>query len=373
MSLSILWFVLIAILWTAYFVLEGFDFGVGMLLRVVGRSDAERSTTVRTIGPHWDGNEVWLITAGGAMFAAFPEWYATMFSGMYIPLFLILAALIVRIASIEWRSKLASATWRSRWDTAHTVAAFLVPFVFGVAFSNLVQGMKIEVVRARDGQVLPASEVNAQTLATASHQLTGGLWSLFTAYTLLGGVALLLVCLAHGSQFLSVKTRGDVAARATRLSAPLSLAATGVGAVWLLWGQFAYANNAYAWIPLLVAALALIASTAFSQPSMRSEQRAFLFSSVGILGVVAWIFSAMAPDVMKSSIAPSYSLTIAQASSTQPTLQVMTVVALVFVPVVLAYTIWSYWVFRARVDTSTVESNPGLPRAIRSGANFLRG
>ncbi|QPK81903.1 cytochrome d ubiquinol oxidase subunit II [Schaalia sp. ZJ405] len=352
---QILWFILIAVLWTVFLVLEGFDFGVGMLLPFVAKNDAERTQATRTIGPHWDGNEVWLLTAGGATFAAFPEWYATMFSGMYLALFLVLVALILRISALEWRSKLATAKWRGIWDGIHTVCAYLVPLLLGVAFANLVHGMAIEVV---DGV----------------HQLTGGFFSLLNLYTLLGGVVVLAVCFAHGAQFLSLKTEGAVRERANAISGPASIVATVLAAVLLVWGQFVYTSNVLAWIPLVIAALAIIASAAFSQPALRSEGKAFVFSSVAIAATVAWIFSAMAPAVMKSSLDPAASLTIAQASSTQSTLQVMTIVALCFVPVVLAYTIWSYWVFRKRVSVNDIDENAGLlPGKIRLDKNFLVG
>lgn len=182
MTLSILWFILIAVLWTVYLILEGFDFGVGMLLPFVAKGDRERTQTVRTIGPHWDGNEVWLLTAGGATFAAFPEWYATMFSGMYLALFLILVCLIVRVIALEWRSKIATEKWRHAWDWVHTASAWLVPLLLGVAFANFVQGMRIEVVDAATGTVVDPTLVN-QSLASATHQLTGGFFSLLTPYT----------------------------------------------------------------------------------------------------------------------------------------------------------------------------------------------
>lgn len=373
MTLSILWFILIGVLWTVYLVLEGFDFGVGQLLPFVAKNDRERTQTVRTIGPHWDGNEVWLLTAGGATFAAMPEWYATMFSGMYLALFLILVLLILRISALEWRSKLATEKWRGVWDRFHTVAAFGVPLLLGVAFANLVQGMKIEVVDRASQQAVPVDQVES-SLATASHQLTGGFFSLLTPYTVLGGVVVVAICFAHGAQFLALKTDGAVRLRANSIAAPASVVATLLAAVWVIWGQFQYSNNVWAWIPLVIAALSLIASAAFSQKAMRREGLSFVFSAVAIAGAVAWIFSAMAPDVMKSSIDAAYSLTIAQASSSTPTLQIMTVVALCLVPVVLVYTAWSYWVFRRRVSTSDVEANAGLlPRKIRLGQNFLAG
>lgn len=370
MTLSILWFILIAVLWIGYLVLEGFDFGVGMLLPVVAKDDRERTQALRTIGPHWDGNEVWLLTAGGATFAAFPEWYATMFSGMYLALFVILLLLILRISALEWRSKIDTLKWRSRWDTLHTAAAFGVPLLLGVAFANLVQGMHIEVV-GKDLVVVPPDQVTT-SLNTSVHQITGGFFSLLTPFTLLGGLVIVAICFAHGAQFLALKTEGDVRKRANAVVPGASILATVLAALFVVWGQFAYSDNVLAWIPLVVAALSLIAAAAFSQKAMRSEGKAFIFSSVAIAGAVSWVFASMAPSVMKSFIDPAYSLTIDQAASTTPTLTVMTIVAAIFVPPVLAYTIWSYWSFRVRVKPSDVDPHTGLdPIRVRLGHNFL--
>ncbi len=381
MFLSILWFILIAVLWTVYLVLEGFDFGVGMLLPVIGKSPKERTAIVRTIGPHWDGNEVWLLTAGGATFAAMPLWYATMFSGMYLALFLLLLLLIVRITAIEWRSKIDSQKWRSTWDNFQIVAAYLVPLILGVAFSNLVQGMKIEAQTSQvvDGSLqmttLPpeAVEASLSSGATVFH-LTGGFFSLFTPFTLWGGLTLVAVCFAHGAQFLSLKSEGEIRERATRIGAKASIVSVAFAAVWVLWGQLSYSSNSASWIPLVIAAVALVAAAACSQPSIRREGWAFTFSSIGIAGAVAWVFVSMFPYVMKSSIDPAYSLSIEWASSTHPTLVIMTVVAGVLVPIVVAYTIWSYWVFRRRINPNDVDNSAGLlPDRIRPNANFLTG
>ncbi|MDO5034320.1 MAG: cytochrome d ubiquinol oxidase subunit II [Actinomycetaceae bacterium] len=371
--LSIVWFVLIAVLWTGYMILEGFDLGVGALLPFVAKNDEERSQAVKTIGPHWDGNEVWLLTAGGATFAAFPEWYATMFSGMYLALFVILVLLILRIAAIEWRKMIDSVKWRRTWDMLHTVTGFGVPLLFGVAFANLVQGMKIEVVDPMTLEPV-APPITDEVLVHSVHHLTGGFFSLLTVFTLLGGLAVLLLALSQGAQFLSLKTSGPVQERAEALSSKLSLAAVVVVAVWALWAVLAYAGSVWAWLPLVVAALALIASAAWSQKALNKSVASFLASSVGIAGAVAFIFVAMAPNVMKSSIDPAYSLTIAQASSSHATLVVMITVAIIMVPIVLAYTAYSYWVFRKRISPNDVSDSQGLlPKQIRLGANFLQG
>lgn len=368
--LSILWFILIAVLWTGYLALEGFDLGVGMLLRIIGKTDKERSALVKTIGPFWDGNEVWLLTAGGATFAAFPEWYATMFSGMYLALLLILVALILRICAIEWRAKIDSLKWRSTWDTIHMVCAWLPPVLFGVAFANLVQGMYIQVVDPQTLEAVAPTEVTPQLLATHVHMITGGFFSLLTPFTLFGGVVVASLFLAHGSLFLSLKTTGQLQQRSEQFALPLVLLATAVTAVWALWAQFAHSGSIYSLVPLAVAALALIAS--LGATFTKKFKLAFAIDFLALGAAVAFIFSAMAPAVMKSYLDPAYSLTIAQASSTPGTLTVMTVVAVCLVPVVLAYTVWSYWVFRARVSTSHIPDNAGLhPKRIRIGANFL--
>ncbi|MDO5048506.1 MAG: cytochrome d ubiquinol oxidase subunit II [Actinomycetaceae bacterium] len=371
--LSIVWFILIAVLWTGYLILEGFDLGVGALLPFVAKNDEERSQAIKTIGPHWDGNEVWLLTAGGATFAAFPEWYATMFSGMYLALFLILVLLILRIAAIEWRKTIDTVKWRSTWDAIHTVVGFGVPLLFGVAFANLVQGMKIEIVDPLTLEPV-AGPITEEVLANSVHNLTGGFFSLLTVFTILGGLVVLTLSLSQGAQFLSLKTTGEVHTRAEKLSSTLSIAAVVLTAVWALWAVLAYASSVWAWIPLVIAALALIVSAALSQKAMNNSVGSFIASSVGIAGAVAFIFTAMAPNVMKSSIDPEFSLTIAQASSSHSTLVVMLIVAVIMVPIVLAYTAYSYWVFRRRVSADDISENQGLlPKQIRVGANFLRG
>lgn len=357
--LSVLWFILIAVLWIGYLVLEGFDFGVGMLLKTLPKNEREKRLMLNTIGPHWDGNEVWLLTAGGAMFAAFPEWYATLFSGAYLALFLILIALIVRICALEWRSKITNAVWRKRWDLIHLIGAWVPAVLWGVAFANLVQGMKIEVVDRVTGAVVVPSEVEA-SLATASHQLTGGFFSLVTPYTLLGGLVTAALCLSGGTIFLALKTSGDIQKRAGDLAARVSIVTTVLAAIFVLWGQFAYSANAFGWIPLIIAALALVGVVLATMK--RREGIAFTLHAVATVGAVAWIFVSMFPNVMKSSIDPAYSLTIAQASSTPYTLTVMSIVALTLVPVVLVYQAWTYWVFRKRISTKNIPEKPaGLP------------
>ena len=358
MTLPIVWFILIAVLWTGYLALEGFDFGVGMLLRILGRDERERRAMVRTIGPHWDGNEVWLLTAGGATFAAFPEWYSTLFSGAYLALLLILLCLIVRICAIEWRSKINSRAWRDAWDWAHTISAWIPSVLWGVAFANLVQGMRIEVVRTADGAVVEAARVPADALLRgASHQLTGGFFSLLTPFTLLGGAVTCLLFLTHGALFTALKTRGNLSERAGALARTCAAASTAVTAAWALWAQLAHSPNAAAWIPLVLTAASLTASLALTRAGRTGP--AFAAHLAGIACAVAFIFAAMAPHVMRSSIDGAYSLTIAQAASADATLLIMTIAAAVFMPGVLLYTIWGYKVFSGRVSAEAINPDEG--------------
>ena len=358
MTLSILWFILIAVLWIGYLTLEGFDFGVGMILKILGRDERERRATLATIGPHWDGNEVWLLTAGGATFAAFPEWYSTLFSGAYIVLFIILLCLIVRVCAIAWRPKVNSQAWRDRWDWVHTISAWLPSILWGVAFANLVQGMHIEVVQISNGAVVPASQVPADSLVPgAAHQITGGLLTMVTPFTLLGGVVTCLLFLNHGALFVALKTTGDLSQRALGMSRRLAPVATVVTAAWALWAQLAYSGSALSWIPLVVAAAGPSGSLLMGRTG--KEGRAFALHFVGIAFAVVFIFAAMAPNVMRSSVDPAYSLTIQQAASADTTLLIMSVAAAVFVPGVLAYTIWSYKVFASRINVESINPDEG--------------
>lgn len=389
--LQVLWFILIAVLWSGYLVLEGFDLGVGMLLKIVAKNDNERSQVVKTIGPHWDGNEVWLLTAGGATFLAFPEWYGTMFSGMYLALFLVLVFLILRICAIEWRSKINTEKWRGTWDTFHTVSAWLVPILLGVAFANLVQGMMIKVVDPKTLEPIPAEDLMAPgtagygeladpALTNHVHNIVGydipvigNLLSLLTPFTILGGLVVAALALVHGALFLNLKTTGVVNDRVKALAPKLSLVATGLTAVFAILGQVLYSSQpVFGWIPLAVAALALIASTLFTLG--KSFGKGFFFNAVGVVGAVAWIFTSMAPYVMKSSIDEAYSLSLWQASASPGTLTVATVATVILVPVILGYTIWAYVVFKARISAEDIDDNAGLdPKKIREGAAFLAG
>lgn len=373
--LQVIWLVLIAVLWTGYLVLEGFGIGAGMMMPLVAKNDRERTQVQKTFGPVWDGNEVWLLTAGGATFAAFPEWYATMFSGMYLALFLILLCLIVRICAIEWRSKISSEAWRARWDKGHYIAAWLVPILLGVAFANLVQGMNIAVT----SPYTPGTKIttNAIDLSAQVHNFTtdgaplGSVFlSLLTPYTILGGVMLALVFMVQGLRWLALRTDGEVRARSQSLLHKITPVEILLVAVVAIWGQFAYANQVLAWIPLLLAAVLLLASYLVGLKGMRFWS--LFVHSAAIAGAVAWIFVSMAPAVMKSSINPDYSLTIPQAAASQTTLGIMLVVSVICVPCVLAYTVWSYSKMKLVIGLNDLDENPGLPWSeIRQGANFL--
>lgn len=332
LNLETLWFVLIAVLWIGFFFLEGFDFGVGILLPFIGKDDEDRRVMINTIGPTWDGNEVWLLTAGGAMFAAFPEWYATMFSGFYLALFLVLFGLIIRGVAFEYRSKHPTSQWRTMWDWAIFVGSFLPALLFGVAFGNLVRGLEID----------------------AAGEYVGGFWSLLNPYSLVMGVASLMLFTLHGALFLSMKARGDVYDRAVGVAKSLSLVATAVMAIAMIWSYFQADGGTVPGL-LPVAAMGLLGVVIWLVYS-KMFAWAFAFTGLTIATVVAAIFVGMYPNVMTSTIDPAYSLTVFNASSTTLTLQIMSVVALVFVPIVLGYQTWSYWVFRKRVGREDVSS-----------------
>lgn len=363
MTLSVLWFILIAVLWIGYLTLEGFGFGVGMIYKFVAKDERERRALLGTIGPHWDGNEVWLLTAGGATFAAFPEWYGTLFSGAYLVLFLILLALIVRVCAIEWRGKINSDTWRARWDWAHTISAWLPAILWGAAFANLVQGMQIEVVEVASRKVVPVSEAlaakSAGTLIPgASHEITGGFWSLITPFTLLGGLVTCSLFLTHGALFAALKTAGDLSKRCSALALKLGVVSTVLTALWALWAQLAYSASPASWIGLVLAALFLVASLYLNLRGRQGLAFATHFGAIAF--AVVFIFLAITPDIMRSAINPAYSLTISQGASADVTLLIMSIAAVVFVPVVLVYTIWSYKVFAKRINAEKIDPNVGL-------------
>ena len=326
MDLQTLWFVLIAVLWTGYLVLEGFDFGVGILLHAVGHSEAERGQAIRSIGPVWDGNEVWLLVAGGATFAAFPEWYATLFSGFYLALTLILVALIVRVMAIEYRNKHEDTQWKRRWDAAIVASSAVPAVLWGVAFANIVGGSPLD----------------------AHGAYAGNFFDLLRPYTLLGGVTTLLLFCLHGAHFLALRTEGPVRERANTLATRLWLPTIVVVAAFAFW-TLADAETVHplAVAGTMVAALALVGVAAMHRSGR--EGWAFGLTAVAIAGAVVLLFATLYPNVMVSS-GSGPDLTIAAAASTHNTLTVMTVVAVVMTPIVLVYQSWTYWVFRARIS-----------------------
>ncbi|MBC7677846.1 MAG: cytochrome d ubiquinol oxidase subunit II [Pseudorhodobacter sp.] len=329
MHLYDLWFVLIAVLWTGYFVLEGFDFGVGMLIRVLGRDEAERRVVLNTVGPVWDGNEVWFIVAGGATFAAFPDWYATLFSGFYLPLLLILLALIARGVAFEYRGKGEGARWTHRWDAVLLVGSAVPALLWGVAFGNLVRGVPID----------------------ARGDYTGGFFGLLNPYALLGGLTTLTVFLLHGALFVSLKTHGPVHDRAQALAGRLFLVVLPVAGAFLLWAFLAHSSIATA-VAVTVAVAALLAS--WSYVARGRDGRAFGFSALTVLACVGALVLALYPDVMPSSTNPAFTLTVANAASSPYTLGIMSWVALFGMPGVLAYQAWTFWVFRKRLGVGDI-------------------
>lgn len=329
MNLNILWFVLVAVLYVGFFFLEGFDFGVGMLLPFLGKKDEERRAVINTIGPHWDANEVWLITAGGATFAAFPNWYATMFSGFYIGLFLLLMVLIFRGVAFEFRSKIGSPKWRGTWDWAIALSSLLAPFLLGVVFTNLVRGVPIN----------------------GSQIYTGTFFTLLNPLSLLGGLALALISLLHGANFLSLKLSDALherAAKAARTAWVAALVAAAAYLVWIVLSVPAFASKGFlGLIAPILAALALLLARVFM--AGKREGWAFAMSGLTLIFAVAALFVALFPNVMISSTAAELSLTIYNASSSPYTLKVMSIIACVMLPIVLAYQAWTYVVFRKRV------------------------
>jgi cytochrome d ubiquinol oxidase subunit II len=334
-GLETLWFVLICVLWIGYFVLEGYDFGVGMLVRRLGRDQTERRMVLHSIGPYWDGNEVWLLVAGGATFAAFPHWYATLFSGFYLALFLILVALILRNVGFEFWGKDDRPGWRRAWEWIIVAGSALPAFLWGVGWANIVDGTPID----------------------ARHEYTGTLLDLLGPFALAGGVATLLLFLAHGAIFLSLRTTGELSERAQRFARGAVPAATVAVAGFLAWSLVAQdgrdgIEGASAALAVAAVVLALGASLTVG----RRPMLAFGLTSAVIIALFASLFVDLFPYAMVSSTDPAYSLTLADAASTPYTLKVMTVVAVVLVPVVLLYQGWTYWVFRARLRREDYET-----------------
>ncbi|MEV0175095.1 cytochrome d ubiquinol oxidase subunit II [Streptomyces sp. NPDC050803] len=329
MELHDVWFVLIAVLWIGYFFLEGFDFGVGILTKLLARNRPEKRVLINTIGPVWDGNEVWLLTAGGATFAAFPEWYATLFSGFYLPLLIILVSLIVRGVAFEYRSKRPEENWQRNWETAIFWSSLIPAFLWGVAFGNIVRGVKID----------------------RNFEYVGNFWDLLNPYALIGGLVTLTLFTFHGAVFVALKTVGDIRERARKLALQVGLVTAVLALVFLLWTQIENGDGE-SLAALVVAVAALVAALVANQAGR--EGWAFALSGVTVVAAVAMLFLTLFPNVMPSSLNDEWSLTVTNASSSPYTLKIMTWCAGIATPIVLLYQSWTYWVFRKRIGTQHI-------------------
>lgn len=331
MDLNTIWFILIAVLFIGFFFLEGFDYGVGILLPFLGKEDKERRAIINSIGTFWDGNEVWMLTAGGAMFAAFPNWYATLFSGFYLALVVMLLALIARGVAFEYRSKKDDPVWRNRWDWVIFVGSFVPALLWGVAISNLIRGVPID------------DKMN----------FTGNFFTLLNPYSLIGGVASLLLFTLHGSIFLTLKLTDNLLDNVRKIANKLWLPATVVLFAYVILGYFD--TDMFSKLGVNPGAVPIIAGLAILSVGyllkIQKEGWAFVMTGITIAFSTITVFMGLFPRVMVSSTNPDWSLTIYNASSSPYTLKVMTIVAVIFVPIVLAYQAWSYWIFRKRVST----------------------
>ncbi|MFE9258734.1 cytochrome d ubiquinol oxidase subunit II [Streptomyces sp. NPDC006879] len=329
MELHDVWFVLIAVLWTGYFFLEGFDFGVGVLTKLLACNRGEKRVLINTIGPVWDGNEVWLLTAGGATFAAFPEWYATLFSGFYLPLLIILVCLIIRGVAFEYRAKRPEEQWQTNWEQAIFWTSLIPAFLWGVAFGNIVRGVKLD----------------------AQHEYVGSVLDLLNPYALLGGLVTLTLFTFHGAVFTALKTVGEIRERARGLANGLGVLTAALAVLFLVWTQL-NSGGAESFVAMTVAVLALLGALVANRAGR--EGWSFALSGVTIAAAVAMLFLALFPNVMPSSLNPDWSLTVTNASSSPYTLRIMTWCAAVATPVVLLYQGWTYWVFRKRIGTQHI-------------------
>lgn len=337
MQLEILWFFIVGVLLVGYFVLDGFDFGVGMSMPFISKDDTDRRVLINTIGPVWDLNETWLIVAGAALFAAFPEWYATMFSGFYLALLLILLALILRGVSFEYRHQGKGREWTRWFDQFIIWGSFLPPLLWGVAFANLLRGLPIEPL---DG---------------GGWLYTGTLLTLLNPYALLGGVVVTLLTFTHGAVFIALKTDGVIRVRARKLASRVGLITIAAAAVFLVWTILMQLNNPMlGWVTIMsvLAAVALIGAWIFN--AIGREGWAFTLNAATIAFALLTIFLGLFPNLMVSTTDPAYSMTIYEAASTQKTLEIMTWTAVVTMPLVLAYQGWTYWVFKKRLTREAI-------------------
>jgi cytochrome d ubiquinol oxidase subunit II len=329
MDLPTLWFFIVGFLFVGYFVLDGFDFGVGMSLPFLGKDDTDRRVLINTIGPVWDLNETWVIVAGAALFAAFPEWYATLFSGFYLPLLLILLALILRGVSFEYRHQRPEKVWKARFDRMIVVGSAVPAFLWGVAFANIVAGVPLD----------------------ANHDYIGTFFGLLNPYALLGGLTTLLLFFTHGVVFVALKTDGEIRGRARRLAVRAGALTILVAASFLVWTSVAFGTPASI---LLSAGAAVVLVGSFLANLRGRERLAFGLMAATIGLAVLSLFLALFPGVMPASNDPANSLTIVNASSSPYTLEIMSWVALIFLPLILAYQGWTYWIFRKRVTREQI-------------------
>ncbi|HVR06036.1 MAG TPA: cytochrome d ubiquinol oxidase subunit II [Solirubrobacteraceae bacterium] len=342
MQLHTLWFVILAILWVGFFVLEGFDFGVGALHALLGRDDTERRVAINTIGPWWDGNEVWLVVAGAGTFAAFPAWYATMFSALYLALLLVLAVLMARGVAFEFRGKSDDPRWRATWTSCMTLGGILIPLLIGVGLGDLLVGLPID----------------------STHNFTGNFLDLLTPYGLWMGVTLLGLCLLHGATFLKLRTDGELRARAGAAARPLGWAAIALVVGFVIWTRSVAGHTQ---VPGPVEVLALIAVVFAARLAVSDRDGwAFTASAVAIAATVGSLFIDLYPHVMVSSTSSAYDLTVSNAAAGHYALVVMSIVTAICFPVVLLYQGWSFYVFRARVSAAARPRSPGS--AVSPGA-----
>jgi cytochrome d ubiquinol oxidase subunit II len=334
MDLPYLWFGIVGFLFVGYFVLDGFDFGVGMSMPFLAKDDVDRRVLINTIGPVWDLNETWLIVAGACLFAAFPEWYATLFSGFYLALLLILLALILRGVSFEYRHQGKGPRWTNWFDSFIVIGSAVPALLWGVAFANMLHGTPID----------------------ANHIFTGSLLDLLNPYALLGGATTLLLFFVHGVVFVSLKTDGEIRERARRLAGRAGILTVVVAAAFLVWTVADHLISPFGWLVLLFAAVAAVALIGALVANRRGREGvAFTGMAVAIAFATLTIVGAMFPNVMVSSTDPANNLTIENASSSPYTLTVMSWVALASLPLILAYQGWTYWVFRKRVTRAVVD------------------
>jgi cytochrome bd ubiquinol oxidase subunit II len=344
------WFILITILWTGFFILEGFDMGVGMLHRVVGRDEAGQRAVINTIGPLWDGNEVWLVVAGASMFAAFPGWYATMFSALYLAVVLLLAALIVRGVSFEYRGKNSSRRWQRSWSWALIIGSLLAPLLIGIALGDLLHGLPI----------------------AANHEYTGSFWNLLQGYAIFTGITLVAICLLHGAIFITLKTAGDVRFRAGKIARRIAPVTALLTIAWVSWTHVTAGGGGFLNVVEFLAILAVLA--AWALVSNQQQGWAFTATTTTIALSIIALFVDLYPRVMVSSTNPAFSLTVYNSASPPYSLKVTTVVALIFLPVVLAYQGWTYYVFRRRItDQSYRPALGATPRPAVSAAAAMAG